>query len=161
MSERFEGLNLPQLLDLMHELVVPEAVPWLPQTQGWWVLFGWALAVAALVIAAMVRRRRRNRYRREALASLDAIAAHPQLGAPESAQQVAEVIKRTALAAYPRTRVASLHGKDWARFLSESSGNDKQVEEAAEFLASAAYRPDADGRSLLPPARRWVRVHRA
>jgi hypothetical protein len=160
-SERFEGLNLPQLLDLMHELVVPEAVPWLPQTPGWWVLCGWALAVATIVIAAMIRRRRRNRYRREALASLDAIAAHSQLGAAETAQQVAEIIKRAALAAYPRTRVASLHGKDWARFLCESAGNDTQVKEAAEFLASAAYRPDADGRSLLRPARRWVRVHRA
>ena len=161
MSERFEGLNLPQLLDLMHELVVPEPVPWLPQTPGWWVLCGWALAVAALLITAIARRRRRNRYRREALASLDAVAAQSRLGAAESAQQVAEIVKRAALAAYPRARVAGLYGKDWARFLCESSGNDKQVEEAAESLAGAAYRPDADGRSLLQPARRWIRVHRA
>ena len=52
MSGRFEGLNLPQLLDLMHELAVPEPVPWLPQTPGWWVFCGWALAVTALLIAA-------------------------------------------------------------------------------------------------------------
>ena len=123
MSERFEGLNLPQLLDLMHELVVPEAVPWFPQTPGWWVLCGWALAVTALLIA--------------------------------------EIVKRAALGAYPRARVAGLHGRDWARFLCESSGDDRQVTEAAESLASAAYRPDADGRALLQPARRWVRVHRA
>lgn len=161
MSERFEGLNLPQLLDLMHELVVPEPVPWLPQTPGWWVLCGWALAVAVLVVVAIARRRRRNRYRREALASLDAIAARSQLDAADSARRVADVLKRAALAAYPRARVASLYGKDWARFLCESAGNDRQVTEAAESLAGAAYRPDADGRSLLRPARRWVRVHRA
>ena len=161
MSERFEGLNLPQLLDLMHELVVPEPVPWLPQTPGWWVLSGWALAVAALLITAIARRRRRNRYRREALACLDALAAHSQLDATESARRIAEVVKRTALVAYPRARVAGLYGKDWARFLCESSGNDRQVTEAAESLAAAAYRPDADGRLLLRPARRWVRVHRA
>ena len=161
MSERFDGLNLPQLLDLMHELVVPEPVSWFPQTSGWWVLLGWALAVAILVGAAIVRRRRRNRYRREALATLDAIATHSQMSASESAQRVAEVVKRTALVAYPRARVASLYGKDWARFLCESAGNDKQVTEAAESLAGAAYRPGADGRSLLGPARRWVKVHRA
>jgi hypothetical protein len=160
-SERFEGLNLPQLLDLMHELVVPEPVPWLPQTPGWWVLCGWALAIMALLIAAIARRRRRNRYRREALASLDAIAAQSQLSAAESARGVAEIIKRAALVAYPRARVAGLHGREWARFLYESSGNDGQVAEAAESLASAAYRPDADGRALLQAARRWVRVHRA
>ena len=161
MSERFEGLNLPQLLDLMHALVVPEPVPWLPQTPGWWVLCGWALAVAVLVVVAIARRRRRNRYRREALASLDAIAAQPQMSAAESARRVADVVKRAALAAYPRARVAGLYGRDWARFLCESAGNDRQVMEAAESLASAAYRPDADGRSLLRPARRWVRLHRA
>ena len=161
MSGRFEGLNLPQLLDLMHELVVPEPVPWLPQTPAWWVLCGWLLAVAALLIAAIARRRRRNRYRREALASLDAIAAQSQLSAAESARRVAEIIKRAALVAYPRSRVAGLHGRDWARFLCDSSGDDRQVTEAAESIASAAYRPDADGRALLQPARRWVRVHRA
>jgi hypothetical protein len=160
-SERFEGLSLPELLDLMHELVEPEAVPWLPQTPGWWVLLGWALTVATLIIASIIRRRRRNRYRREALASLDAIAAHPQMSAAESAQRVAEIIKRTALVAFPRARVASMHGGEWARFLCESCGNDRQVTEAAESLASAAYRPDADGRSILQPARRWVRLHRA
>lgn len=161
MSDRFDGLNLPQLLDLMHELVIPEPEPWIPQTPGWWVLLGWALAVTMLVVVAIVRRRRRNRYRREALASLDAIATHPQLSAAESAQSIAEVIKRTALVAYPRARVASLYGSAWARFLCESAGNDKQVSKAAESLAAAAYRADADGHLLLQPARRWVRVHRA
>jgi hypothetical protein len=161
LSERFEGLNLPQLLDQVHELVVPEPVPWFPQTSGWWVLLGWVLAVTLFAIVAIVRRRRRNRYRREALASLDAIAAQSQMSAAESARRVADIIKRTALVAYPRARVASLHGVEWARFLSESSGNDSQVTEAAESLASAAYRPGADGRRMLQPARRWVRVHRA
>lgn len=161
MSERFEGLNLPQLLDQVHELVVPEPVPWFPHTSGWWVLLGWVLAVTLFAIVAIVRRRRRNRYRREALASLDAIAEQSQMSAAESARRVADIIKRTALVAYPRARVASLHGVEWARFLSESSGNDRQVTEAAESLASAAYRPGADGRRMLQPARRWVRVHRA
>ena len=33
--KEYERLNLPQLLDLMHDLVEPEAVAWTPQTVGW------------------------------------------------------------------------------------------------------------------------------
>ena len=161
MSSRFEGLNLPQLLDLMHELVVPEPVSWMPQTPGWWLLLGWLLAVIALATVAVVRRRRRNRYRREALSLLDAIAAQADVPPAESARRVAEVVKRTALVAYPRTRIANLYGADWAEFLRESANNDNRVSEAADSLATAAYRPDADGKALVPPARRWVKVHRA
>ena len=79
----------------------------------------------------------------------------------ESARRVAEIVKRTALVAYPRTRVANLHGSAWAEFLCESAGNDKRINETATDLATAAYRRDADGKTLVSPARRWVRVHRA
>ena len=37
-NERFEGLNLPQLMDLMHGLVYPDPVSWMPQTIGWQLL---------------------------------------------------------------------------------------------------------------------------
>ena len=124
-------------------------------------LFAWAIAVVLLVVIAFARRRRRNRYRREALALLDTVAAQVDVPPQETARRVAEIVKRTALVAYPRTRVANLYGSAWAEFLRESAGNDKRIGEAAAALSTAAYRPDADGKSLVSPARRWVRVHRA
>ena len=158
---RYDGLNLPQLLELMHGLVMPEAVEWLPQTPGWWIVLGWILAVLLLLAWQFARRRQRNRYRRDALAELRSIAARTELGPAESAQHIAALLKRTALAAYPREDVAALYGRDWARFLGESAGNDQQVVDAADMLAAAAYRPDADGSALAGPARRWIRLHRA
>lgn len=158
---QYDGLNLPQLLDLMHGLVMPEPVPWLPQTPGWWIVLGWLLAVLLLAVWQLARRRRRNRYRRDALAELDAITVRQDMDPAESAQRIAAVLKRTALAAYPRADVAALYGGDWARFLSESADNDPQITEAADRLATAAYRPDADPEALAQPARRWIRRHRA
>jgi hypothetical protein len=158
---KYDGLNLPQLLNLMHELVMPEPVAWLPQTPGWWIVLGWLIAVLFLLAWQFARRRRRNRYRRDALAELRSIAAQPELGPEESAQHVAALLKRTALAAYSREDVAALYGRDWAQFLKDSSGNDRQVTAAADMLAAAAYRPDADGADLARPARRWIRLHRA
>jgi hypothetical protein len=158
---RYDGLNLPQLMELMHGLVVPEPVPWLPSTPGWWVLAGWLVAVALLGAGRLALRRRRNRYRREAAAELDTIEAQADGDPAAAAAQISILLKRTALAAYSRDRVAALHGAAWARFLEESADGDPVVAAAAERFASAAYRPDADGRELVAPARRWIRVHRA
>jgi len=158
---QYDGLNLPQLLELMHGLVMPEPVAWLPQTPGWWIVLGWILAMLFLLAWQFARRRRRNRYRRDALAELKAIAAQPELGPAESAQRIAALLKRTALVAYPREDVAALYGDDWAGFLKQSAGNDRQIADAADRLAAAAYRPDADGSVLTEPASRWIRLHRA
>jgi predicted negative regulator of RcsB-dependent stress response len=158
---QYDGLNLPELLALMHDLVVPDPVPWLPQTPGWWIVLGWLVAVVILAAWQIVRRRRRNRYRRDALAELKTIVSQPDIDSAQAAQRIAAVLKRTALAAYPRADVASLYGADWARFLTESAGNDAQIANAAEDLAAAAYRPGADPHKLSRPARRWIRLHRA
>jgi hypothetical protein len=157
----YDGLNLPELLALMHDLVVPDPVPWLPQTPGWWIVLGWFVAVGFLAVWQVVKRRRRNRYRRDALAELRAITSRPDIDAGQAAQRIAGVLKRTALVAYPRADVASLYGAEWARFLTESSGNDRQIASAADSLANAAYRPDADPSVLTGPAQRWIRLHRA
>ena len=158
---QYEGLNLPQLLELMRGLAMPEPMAWLPRTPGWWIVFGWLVAVLMLAGWQLAMRRRRNRYRRDALAELDTIETQPALGPAESAQRIATLLKRTALVAYPREDVAALYGADWIRFINESANNDRQIKDAAELLAAAAYHPDADGRALCKPARRWIRLHRA
>jgi hypothetical protein len=158
---QYDGLNLPQLLNLMHGLEQPAPVPLLPQAPGWWIVAGWLLAVLVLAALQFARWRRRNRYRRAALAEINSLAARQDMQPAESAQRIATVLKRTALVAYPRAEIASLHGAAWAQFLVESAGNDSQVAAAADLLASAAYRPDANPDALRGPASRWIRLHRA
>ena len=158
---QYDGLNLPELLALMHDLVVPEPVPWLPQTPGWLIVLGWLVAAVILAAWQIVKRRRRNRYRRDALAELRAIDTEANTDPAIAAQRIATVLKRTALVAYPRADVARLYGTEWARFLTESAGNDPQVASVAEDLAAAAYRPTVDPKELSGPARRWIRLHRA
>jgi hypothetical protein len=157
----YEGLNLPQLLELMHELVMPELVSRMPEGSGWWVLLAWLAMVVTISVRALINRRRRNRYRRDAMARLEQIAASAGDDPSAAAAQIAVLLKQAALAAYPRADVASLYGEDWARFLNKSASNDPLVEEASMRLATASYRPDADGRELVSPARRWIRIHRA
>ncbi len=151
MNDEYQGLNLPQLLDLMHPLVESEAAVWTPQTVGWLVAGLWLVAVMLLVARKVYRAWRRNRYRRAALAELNGI---------ESAGSLAVLLRRTALAAYPRTEVASLFGAEWADFLRRSCPGDRVVDESADALAIVAYRRDADVDALIRPARHWIRGHR-
>jgi len=145
----------------MHGLVTPAPIAWRPETVGWLILLSWFLAISIIGAWYLFRRRRRNRYRRDALKMLKAINHQQDLEPAESAQRIAALLKRTALAAYPREQVASLYGADWSRFLIESTNHDSQIVAAAEMFGTAAYRADADGRKLSGPARRWIRLHRA
>jgi len=156
----YNGLNLPQLLDLMHDLVKPEPVSWMPQTPGWWIVLTWLTVMAVILIWHRYRVWRRNRYRREALAMLRSIEANP-VDEKHVARQIAILLKRTALAAYPREQVAQLYGSEWAHFLRGTASNDPIIEQAAEQLATAAYRAESDGNALIAPARRWIEIHRA
>lgn len=158
---RYEGLSLPQLLDLMHDLVRPEPIAWTPQTVGWVVVGVWLLVIVTLLAWHRIQVWRRNRYRREALAELREIQSQQDPDPQAMASQVATLLKRTALAAYSREQVAGLYGAEWATFLRESSANDKLVGENADALGNAAYRQDANGADLIRPARRWIQVHRA
>ena len=157
----YEGLNLPELMALMHDIVLPESISRMPEGPGWWILLAWLVASGAVFARSVLLRRRANAYRRDAITLLRAIAANEKLSGSEAAGQIATLLKRTALAAYPRETVASLYGADWAQFLRETASNDPVVSNAAEELARAAYRGGIDGAALVAPARRWIKVHRA
>ncbi len=156
----YEGLNLPQLLDLMHDPVWAEPVSLAPQTIGWLIGAVWVIAIVMISGWHRYRAWRRNRYRREALTMLRRIEENSD-DDRQVAEQIATLLKRTALAAYPRAQVAKLYGAAWAQFLRETASNDPEVGQAADQLATAAYRPAVDGAGLIGPARRWIKVHRA
>lgn len=160
---RFEGLNLPELMELMEEVVVPAPVSLLPQTIGWAILAGFGLAVIAALLVQWSRRYRRNAYRRQALRELLAIEDRWKQGHGADATAVASIVRRTALAAYPRADVAALHGARWARFLRESAGDVVLRERDLPLLSELAYRKtsadDLEMDRVLVVARRWVEAH--
>ncbi len=157
----YEGLNLPELLARLHDIVEPDPISWLPVTSGWWLLAVWLSAVLALSALALRRRYQRNRYRRIALARVDEILA----GSSQPVAELAILLKQTALAAYPRRRVAALHGSAWSDFLVEVTRQDPLVQRTAPKIVAAAYDPgladSAANAEIADGVRRWIRRHRA
>lgn len=144
------------LVDLLGELVEPpEPAPisMVPQTAGWTVLAA-MLALAALWLAWRGWQRwHANGYRRAALADLETAGDDPAA--------VADILRRTALAAWPRASVAALSGTDWLRFLDTTGGTTAFTEGPGAALAGTPYRA---ARVAVPGlgalATNWVRRHR-
>lgn len=146
--------QMTSLIDLLDQLALPAEptpVSLLPQTWGWAVLALLLLGLIGWALWAWERHRRANHYRRTAL---DLLA-----NCHDDPAQIAEILRRTALAAYPRTTVASLAGQDWLRFLDRSAKGAEFASKGAD-LAIAPYRKTPADPALTRMARDWVRHHR-
>lgn len=166
----------PEARAALHQLadvVVPPPVPWTPQTAGWVALAVLlSLAVVWLLMWA-VRRYRANRYRRAALVQLKRIEAHLNAGDSEEARLRAVaalpvLLKRTALAAWPREAVAGLSGAAWVAFLQTHAGRAQgAVQRLQPLLDDAEYRRAGlsalsldDANVLAQACREWIARHR-
>ncbi len=142
----------PASLDALRDIVVPPPVPWWPLAPGWWVLLAAILVSVALLGRRALRRRRDSGYRRAALA---------QLREARSPADINTILKRAALAAYPRTDVARLAGPAWSNWLRETGGADLDEGVAQALAVSSFRREDAgDLAAASEFAQRWIRRHR-
>ncbi len=144
------------------EVVSPTAIDWLPQTPGW-------LLIAGVILYLGLKRAWRrlqfwyyNRYRGEALARLADIPLHGDQG--DRVADINEVLKITALVAYPRTDVAALTGNDWTQFLNSQCDRPPFDETNCRLLAQGPYHPADCSTAKLAPlvsaSAQWIQRHR-
>jgi Ca-activated chloride channel family protein len=143
------------LVDYMNQLeLAPEPAPislW-PQTGGWiWL----GLALLALVVWGLMRWRRARReslYRRQALGEL--------AGAGNDPAAIATILRRTALAGFSRSDVASLQGNAGLTFLDRTYGGDGFSGGPGAAIVRVPYAPTRPVDGLASLAERWIRGHR-
>lgn len=145
----------PRSLDNLNPIVVPEPVGLLPLAPGWQVLALLLALGAAAGAWRWWRARRDDRYRREALRELAALS---------DPRGVPDLLRRAALSAFPRARVAPLLGEDWHRFLDETAERDLFRGETGACLDRLAYGgadlDERQARAVHSAARTWLRTHR-
>jgi hypothetical protein len=135
----------PYSLNNLRDIVIPDAPPLWPFATGLWVAIGVVALTIGLVIWRLMIIRRRNAYRRAGLQLLHTAT---------STRDVAVIMKRVALAAFPRERVASLYGDDWFAFLQESCPS---VTFTASIVGEDSTSPSSEFVAL---ARTWIQRHR-
>jgi len=146
----------PTSLDRLHDLVLPPPIPWWPPAPGWRWLIAFAAWAIVWLAARAFSRWRKNVYRREALALLRQPSA--------SLASLPELVKRTALSAYPRESVASLTGDSWLAFLDRTGNTKAFTQGPGRRLVDLAYTPDAEmpeseRTELVAAVGQWIERH--
>jgi hypothetical protein len=132
-------------LNNLRDIVPPEAPSLWPLATEAWLLLATLVSIAFILTCQRRQAKKRHAYRQAGLALLDAVS---------TAHDVSVVMKRVALAAYPRAQVASLYGEDWAAFLRQT-GLD------GDYSPVAQARPDEPAsREVIQLADGWIRHHR-
>lgn len=152
MNEEWKGLSLAELIDLLEPVREPAPISMAPQTIGWVWLGLFVVVIAALLFWRFAQHRRRNAYRRAALAELAQLAP--------DASALAQLVRRTALAAYPRSSVASLFGETWLAFLDKAYGGNGFSNGPGKVLAAAPYQGETADEPLRQLVKVWIEKHR-
>lgn len=137
-----------------------------PAEPAWWLPapghIGLILVLLALlaVIAYWRARRRSGLLLEQARLELRRIEAeHDRDGdSVRLSRQLANWLKRVALAAYPEKRLEGLTGRAWLEFLDQSLGGQLFSAGAGRLFAGDVYRReiDADAKELLRLCEQWL-----
>jgi len=142
------------------EIVPADAISWLPQTSGWvFIATLLSLTVAYKAYKRSVRWYKR-RYRREAIAQLNALLKNPS---SVTLIKLNELLKRAALAGFSRAEVAALSGEQWVSFLNAQCESPVFHKLHAQLLSEAIYQQNhtkVDAIEALALAcRNWLENH--
>ena len=133
-------------LDNLKDIVIPDAPSLWPPSPGLWVVLTAIAVVLMLFGYRLYLHWHRNRYRKAGLHLLDEAATE---------YEVSVILKRVALAAYPREQVASLHGAEWVAFLRKTSPRCSFSE---NFGGDQSRKV---GQALMDSAAGWIKHHRS
>jgi len=146
-------------LDLRDIHAAPPPAFW-PPAPGWWVLAAVLLVTLAAMAVWGFRRYRAYRQKRRIMEELE------QLGSSYTKEnnagfitELSTLLRRVALRRYARTRVASLTGTDWLRFLDDTGGAGEFEKGVGQILEAGSYQPqtrEVPAAELLTLVRRWV-----
>ncbi|MBA6411985.1 DUF4381 domain-containing protein [Parahaliea sp. F7430] len=147
-------------------LRLPADPHWWPPAPGWWVLAILFLVAVLSGLYLLLRRHRRRRYRRTAVAQLEncyqSIAANEHLPYLNECNRLLKIV---ALRSFPQRDVAALSGQAWLDFLQQT--NPKPDQQAFSkslntqlYAKNSAVKP-AEIEHLHRSAKQWILRHRA
>jgi len=145
------------------DLALPPPPALWPLAIGVWIIVAALAAALAIFVWRALKRHRADAYLRAASAELDRLAGAPPGDAPDHAEAVSAVLKRAAIVAYGRERVAALTGAAWVGFLSDTGPPGESSRAMAGLAARRADQPGdpaAAAGQLIAGARAWLRLQR-
>ncbi len=151
--------NASDPLQELRDVHLPDPISWWPPAFGWWMIVVALFVVVCLVLWARAYRQR-TRPRRLALAQLQEVKQ--QFAAHSDEQQtitlLSGLLRRVAIAVFPRSHVAGLSGQSWLQFLDQTGHTTQFSDGPGQCLLSGPYQPHgpASAADLIPLIERWI-----
>lgn len=153
----------PDPLVHLKDIHLPPPISWWPLAPGWYVLIALLVLIAVFIFYRINTSYRHARAKKQALRLLIDYQKHYQKenNAALASARISELLRRVALAYYPREKVASLHGEEWVCFLNET-GKGIDFNLVKEMLLDAPFKTDQsmDLKPLFNSAQLWIKQRR-
>ncbi|MBM4203669.1 MAG: DUF4381 domain-containing protein [Gammaproteobacteria bacterium] len=139
-------------LSRMRDVHLPDAPGWWPPALGWWLLAALILLLVGIGVYSLVKRRRREAPRRQALAELERLNDNVRSGALPAAEAIHAanaLLKRLWVHVDHDVSIAALTGDAWLAYLDGQSGSTAFSRGPGQVLGSARF---ASGANMFDPA---------
>jgi hypothetical protein len=152
--------NVPDPLQELRDVQMPDPISWWPPALGWWMIIVGLVIMAILVVWVRVYRNR-TRLRRIALAQLERVKEHYAVNSDDqwAITQISQLLRCYALALFSRSHVAGLTGQSWLKFLDHQGGTNQFSEGPGRALRAGPYQSQVPTSAvyLLPLVERWIK----
>ena len=154
----------------LQPLIVPEPVSFWPPAPAWYVLGAVLFAILIFLVYRFIKLKRQNKYRQ--IAAQQLLEIKSLLKDPTRRQnglmELNSLLKRVALKAYERRKVASLSGEAWSTFLNETSKNIDFKNYPGNYVVNSGFVKNEDLNKmtsqdideLLLLTKKWIINHR-
>ncbi len=144
----------------LRDVHMPDPISWWPPAYGWWMIIMLFIVVIGIGVWAAARYRQ-SRFRRLALTRLNQVKQQYAMDANEQLAiiQLSQLVRRYALAMFPRSEVAGLSGQSWLEFLDQVGKAHLFSDGPGQILRSSPYqsRFGSSLARLFPLIEQWIR----
>ncbi len=155
-----QGTPLQQILDSnLRANHLPDPISFWPLAAGWWILLAIIILAVSVGIYFILKHRKANAFRRDALQSLEAIPLTPQFPAEANT-----LLKQVCLS-HPNTpeHIAGAAGSTWKDFLIENT--NAFDDSKASWLSTVAYQEnsaitDIEVQQLKAACKEWIKQYK-
>lgn len=146
----------------LRDVDMPQEISWWPLALGWWILIALATIVAISALIYLLKKRKRNRYRKAALAELQAIYSNWQNDQQSAIylQSANAILKRCLLHLSNDAASATRTGEAWIAVLN-SYTKQRLSPQAETAIGIACYQadPQVDIGHIQLQVSRWIKSH--
>lgn len=147
-------------LQALRDIHLPPPISFWPPALGWYLLALVIIVVGMFIGISIIKYLRRTKARRIALEELNLLEKEylQNNNAEMVLSTLSQLLRRVALAYYPRKKVAGLHGERWLEFLDET-GKSTTFQTEGSLLAKGPYQKEiiAELTGLISICKHWIR----